>query len=885
MMKPPKLAIGFLKWYCPPELLEGIEGDLMEQFEADKKESGNNLARKRFVLNTVRFFRPGIVLRNKVIIKINSFMLGNYFKVAARNMAKRKLYSFINAFGLSVGIAFCVLIYLYIQDERSFDQFHANKNLIYRIEGKSFDTWQQKKEPYDRSAWVQTGLKVALKEDLAEVQYSTRFNPDNSGVFRYEDKVFTEKIAFTDADFFKMFSFRLLKGNPDKLFLNKSDIVITPAVAEKYFGNEDPIGKIVNIDRLGVKTFSIAGVIEAPPANSSFDFQILIPQENRGYYDANLKQWGNFNTPTFVQLLPNTDMKKFSSNLDKLINKYVGEKLEKWRKESAIPVPPGVKMLEYEYTPLPNIHLKKEINWHKVSDQKYSYILGCIAILILLIACINYISLALTTSASRKTEVGIRKVVGAYKRQLVYQFGFESLLLAMTSMVIGIGLVILFLPSFNEFTGKGITINFNDFAPVLMVSLVITFFVGIAAGSYPSLFLSSFRPAQVLKGNFTSKFQTGFTRPLVVLQFFLSASLIVSSVIMYRQMKYIATKNLGYNQNQLIVMPTQKGWNKESDKVVAQFRNRLSQEQEILSLTGTSTSFNQGFSRYGYKIDGEQRAAYVYAVDPHYLPTLEIQLTMGRNFDEKIPSDSNAVVVNEALARDMKWKDPLNSYLNWKEDTVGMGAKVIGVVKDYNFRSLESTVEPMFLSMDKKGIGYLTHMIVRIKADNIPNVVDKLRTIWKEMYPDAPFDYTFLDQDVAKQYQSYQRWMSITGLSTSFAILISCLGLFGLAGINAINRTKEIGIRKVMGAGLSNIFVLLNKQFVWLAVIAFVLATPLSWYMMTNWWLKDFEYKVAIGWELFVGSMIAGLTVALLTVSYHAIKTAMINPADTLKYE
>ncbi|HTH57605.1 MAG TPA: ABC transporter permease [Cyclobacteriaceae bacterium] len=885
--EPPRLAVKFLHWFCPPELAEGIEGDLVEQFEGDLQQMNERAAKRKFFWNTLNFFRPAIILRNRFRFQlIENFMIGNYFKVALRNMKKRKLYSFINAFGLSVGIAFCVLIYLFIQDERSFDQFHGNKNLIYRMEARTFDTWKPKaEEPFSQHAWLQTALVNALKDDLAEVEYASRFNSNGDAVFKFDDKVFTEQISYVDPDFFKMFSFRLLKGNVNALFKKRSDMVITPAVAKKYFGDEDPVGKIVTVDVEGVKTFSIAGVIEAPPTNSSLDFRILVSQENRPYYENNLKQWGNFNTPTFVQLVPHTDFGKLNANLDKLITKYMGEKLEKWKKESAIPVPPGVKMLEYKYTQLPEMHLKKEITWHKVSDPKYSYILGSIAILILIIACINYVSLALTTSASRKTEVGIRKVVGAHRNQLIYQFGFESLLLAALAMVAAFGLVALFLPSFNEFTGKGIELHVKNLGPVMAASAAITLFVGIVAGSYPSLFLSNFRPAAVLKGNFTSKFQAGFVRPLVVVQFFLSASLIISSVIMYRQMNFIATKNLGYNQNQVLVVPTQRGWNKESNKAVAQFRNALMQEPEVQTVAGTSTSFNRGYSRYGYKIDGEQRSAYVYAVDPYYLQALEIQLTQGRNFSEQIPADSNAVIVNEALVKDMKWTDPLNAYLNWKEDTVGMGARVIGVVKDYNFTSLESNVEPLFLSMDKKDIGYLTNMMIKINSQDIPNLIEKIRGHWKQLYPDLPFDYTFLDEDVAKQYHAYEKWMSIMGLSTGFAIMISCLGLFGLAGINSVNRTKEIGIRKVMGAGLRSIFVLLNKQFVWLALIAFSLATPLSWYLMNNWWLKDFKYQVTIGWELFVGSMLCGLVVALLTVSYHAIKTALVNPADTLKYE
>lgn len=515
-------------------------------------------------------------------------MIGNYFKVASRNILKRKLYSFINAFGLSIGIAFCILIYLYIIDERSFDQFHVNKNRIYRIEGRSFDTWQPKQdEQYQQHAWIQLALQPVLKDELPEVEYSTRFNADYNGIFRYDDKVFTEKITFVDQDFFKMFSFRLLSGNPDKLFLNTSDVVLTPAIAEKYFGTEDPVGKSVLIDSEGEKSYTVAGIIEAPPANSSLDFKILLPQQNRFYYERNLTQWGNFNTPTFVQLVPNTNLKKFDINLAKLADKYMSDKLKKWREESPVPVPADAKMFEYKYTQLPEMHLKKEIGWHKVSDPQYSLILGAIAVSILIIACINYIALALTTSTSRRTEVGIRKVVGAQKKQLICQFGFESLILAFLSMIIGIGLSALFLPTFNEFTGKGIELNAGLLIQLTAVSAGLTFIVGVLAGSYPALFLSSFRPALVLKGRFTSKVHASFTKPLVVLQFALSAALIISSVIMYRQMEYVTTKDLGFSQEQVIVIPTQTGWNEEADKTVAQFRTRLQQEPSVISVAGT----------------------------------------------------------------------------------------------------------------------------------------------------------------------------------------------------------------------------------------------------------------------------------------------------------
>lgn len=728
-----------------------------------------------------------------------------------------------------------------------------------------------------------------MKDELPEIEYATRYNDYSQGIFRYGEKVFNEKlIAYVDSDFFKMFSFRLISGNADKLFKTKSEVVLTPEIAEKYFGDEDPIGKTVLIEEVeeegGEKSFSVAGVIETPPANSSLSFQILLPQENRPYYDHHLNRWDNFNTYTLIRLVPNTDLSKLNANLDKVMQKYLGKELEKWRKEYyTAPIPADVKQFALELTRLPEFHLKKEINWNKVSDPQYSFILGGIALLILLIACINYISLALTTSATRRTEVGIRKVVGAQWGQLVYQFGFESLILVIISIVMSIGLVVLFLPAFNQFTGKGISLDEVNLFRFLALSVAITMVVSILSGSYPALFLAGLRPALVLKGGFTSRLQAGFTRPLVVLQFALSAFLIISSMIMFRQMRFVTTKNLGYDKDQILVVPTQPGWNEKANKVVEHFRAKMDQESSIVSVSGTNASFNGMWSRFGYKLEGEHKEAYVYTVDPYYIPTLGLEIIAGRNFDSNIASDTNALIVNEALVRDMKWKDPLNAHLNWMRYTVGLRSTVIGVVKDYHFLSLEKRIEPMFLTIDMK-TGYTPTMLVKLQASNIPDAIEKVRSVWLELNPDKPFEYTFLDQDVAKQYESRERWMSIMGLSTGFAVLISCLGLFGLAGINAVNRTKEIGIRKVMGAELSNIFVLLNKQYVWLALIAFVIAAPASWYIM-NKWLADFQFKITISWELFVLSMGAGLIIALATVSYHAIKAALINPAETLKYE
>jgi putative ABC transport system permease protein len=812
-------------------------------------------------------------------------MIRNYLSVALRNILRRKLYSFINAFGLTIGIAFCALIYLYIQDEKSFDQFHVNKDFIYRMEAKSFNTWEPKPDHlFDRHAWMQVGLQPALKEDVPQVQYATRFSPDSEFLFRSGDKVFTERICFVDGDFFKMFSFGLIKGNADRMFMSPQEVVLTPAMAEKYFGAEDPIGKTVIIDIMGEKSFQVTGIINAPPANSSLDFAILIPMQNRWNYERQVTEWGNYSAPTFVQLYPDADLNTFNRNLDKIIEKHLGDRLVKWRKESPVPVPADVKMLEFVYTKLPDMHLTTEIGWAKVSDPQYSFILGGLAALILVIACINYVSLALTSSVTRRTEVGIRKVVGAQKTQLINQFGLESIVLTMISMLMAFGLVFLFLPTFNAFTGKGIILSVEHVLSLLMVILGITLTVGILAGSYPAFFLSAFRPVAVLKGRFTSKLQAGFTKPLVVLQFALSAFLIISTVVMYRQMRYVTMKDLGYNREQIIAVPTQTGWTAAADRLVERFRTALRNDPSIISIAGTSTSFNKGYSRYGYKIKGEQHSAFVYGTDPWYVPTLGIKLMMGRNFDVNIPSDSNTVIVNEALVRDMKWTDPLNEYLNFEEDTVGLGARVIGVAKDYNFQSLTQVVEPMFLSMKTRSAGRLETMLIKLAPGNVPERVKVVESAWREMSPDKPFVYTFLDEDVARQYESHTRWMKITSLAAAFAIIISCLGLFGLAGINAVNRTKEVGIRKVLGAEVSSIFILLNRQYLWLSLIAFTVAAPASWYAMSQW-LSGFKFAIALGWELFAVSMLCGLTVAFATVSYHAIKVSSLNPADTLKCE
>lgn len=884
-VEPPRILTRFLRAFCPPQLLEGIEGDLTEQFEEDERTHGHRIARRRMFWNICKFMRPGIVLRNRISTKIlNTMMIGSYLTVAARNIAKRKLYSFINAFGLSIGIAFCILIALFIRDELSFDQFHENKNDIYRVEARTFNFWRQDipdDERWQRQAWLQMGFSKAVQDECPEVLHATRFS-ESSSVISYGDRVFSQPITYVDKGFFSMFSFPMTSGNPATVFNDKSEVVLASSVATKFFGTDDPIGKILSFSNEGdVRQYTVTGVVLDPPKNSSIDFGVLIPQENRPRYERQMSSWGNFNTAVFVQLRSDAKADDFVKKLQDVSNKYVEPTLVQWRKNDHLPA--DAKLIEYLASPLLSIHMMKEVSWNRVSDVQYSYILGGIAILILLIAAINYISLALTTSAGRRTEVGVRKVVGALRGQLFYQFTIESIILSLISLVVGTVLAVLFLPTFNSFTDKHIVLDAGVWQ-VLTLGLLLSLVVGFVAGSYPSLFLARFKPVDVLKGRFTTRLRAGFTRPLVVFQFAMAAFLIASSVIMYQQMRFISNKELGFIKNAVVVVNNYAEWGNGAENLYMNFRDQLANVPGVEAVAGGSQSFTDGYNVYGFKVKDVNHSAYVYAVDPGLIPALGIQLVHGRNFEPGSVADSSGVIVNEALMKDMGWTDLDHAYLNWRNDTTGLGSKVIGVVKDFHFLTLESKIEPMFFTEDRDQGGHLMATYVRVNATDLSGAVARIEEVFRRINPGKPFDYSFLDQNIAKQYGHYERRMNIMAVSTTFAILISCLGLFGLAGVNAINRTKEIGIRKVMGADVRSIFVLLNRQYVWLSLIAFAISIPFSWYVMDRW-LAGFQFHVIITWQLFAISIGGGLLVALGTVSYHAIKASFINPADTLKHD
>ncbi len=878
--EPPKRVLKLLEWICPDDLIESIAGDLEEKFNEDKDELGFQIARLNYIYQALLFIRPGILFRNKFNYFIPSALFKSYLIIAGRNMAKKKLFSLINSAGLGLGIALCILIALFILDEKSFDQFHINKDDIYRVEKKYYkNTGEGTPGFYMYSAYIQTCMGPTLKSDFPQVKYFTRFNNNNHVIVHSNGKVYTDKVSYVDPDFTEMFSFKILKGQTDYPLKELHHAVITPAVAIKYFGDKDPIGQSIRIDHGGEKEYTITAIIENAPPNSSLDYGILIRQDNKPYYDEGMSNWRSFSTPTFVQLVSNADTLAFKSGLDKIIKLHMSDYLEK--NIERYNIPEGMSVFEYNITSLNDIHLDTKSDWTKASDPKYSVILGSIALLILLIAAVNYVLLALSASTSRKTEVGIRKTIGAARTQVMTQFVIESVFISIVSSFIGLILVYIFLPYFNEFTQKSILLDQASLSYILILGLILALVIGSLAGSYPAFYLSAFRPILALKGGSSGRLRLKFSKPLIVLQFAISAFLIISSLIMYHQMEYITSKDLGYDKEHVLVLPTQRGFEPGSKNGLELFREKLSSDPNILGVSGTSSAFCNGWSRYGYTIDGQYKTAYVYNVDQHYLDLLDIELIDGRNFDSKFGTDTNAIIVNEALVNDMAWENPLEERLNWMEDSASKGSRIIGVMKDYHFLSLENKIQPLFLTYN---YGNLVDILIKVRPEKVQESIEKIGSVWQDLYPDQPFDYSFLDQDLKQQYANRDRWMNIMSLATFFAIFLSCLGLFGLSGINAQGRLKEMGIRKVYGAGVTSIVVLLNKEFVILSIISIILAIPVSWYIMNDW-LGNFEYGIKISFGIISIGVLAGLVIAIATVSYHAFRTAFTNPIEFLKEE
>lgn len=810
-------------------------------------------------------------------------MFKNFLKVALRNLWKNKAFSAINIAGLSVGLAVCLLIVLYVKDELSYDKYNAHSENIYRIDADiSFNGTQF------TSAASQAPLAPTLMKDYPQiVQYVRLRNFGDILVRKDNQNIPNHNAVFADSTFFQVFSIPMIKGNRLTALNEPNSIVIDETTAKKYFNSTDVVGKTLYVDNS--VNCKITGVIKDIPPQSHFHFSFIRPMHDT--YHDDQADWLSNNYASYVLVRPGVTKVSLQNAVDATINNYLVKQLDQFLHMNANDLKKSGNHFIYPVMPLTDIHLhsNKSYEFEANGNITYVYIFSIIAIFILLIACVNFMNLSTARSANRAKEVGIRKVAGSSRSSLVTQFLTESVLTSFLSLVIAIGIATLLLPLFNQLAGKQMNVwtLFSTWLLPVLIALIVV--VGCVAGSYPAFYLSSFQPVQVLKGSIAKGFKSSWLRSgLVVFQFFISISLIIGTIVIYNQLTYIRSREIGYNRDQVLVINNTYAL----DKKIKSFR------QDMLKISGVQNAAIAGnlpvetsYSQNGWFKDPTLDAKQVniltdFNADQNYIPTLGMQMTSGRNFSTDFPTDSSAVIINETAEKLLGFKNPLNETLYRPSGYASNGAfaskpfHIIGVVKDFNFNSMHDKVGPLIIELSEN----YGRIAMRINTKNIPALISEVEKKWNSMGPGQPFSYTFLDADFNKIYNAEQRTGKLFITFAIFAIFIACLGLFGLVTYAAEQRVKEIGVRKVLGASVGEIVAMISKDFVKLVLIAFVIAFPVAWLMM-NKWLQSFAYRINISWWVFALAGLLTIAIALITVSFQAIKAALANPTSSLRSE
>ena len=807
-------------------------------------------------------------------------MLTNYVKIAWRNLVRNKAFSAINIVGLALGLATCLLISLFILDELSYDRFNEKSDRIVRVVFRGSMQGGKMNE-----AHVMPPVGPTLKADYPEVEEATRLRMAGSPFITYGDKTFRdETMAYVDSSFFQVFTLPLIAGDAKTALTRPNTAVITQALARKFFGEEDPIGKVLAIKSWNT-AYQVTGVIAEVPTNSHFHFDMFASMASLP--DAKSPSWMTSEFFTYLVLPKGYDYKQLEAKLPQVVSTYMGPQLQQAFGMSFDQFRKKGNDLGLFLQPLTDIHLHSNFGYElsPSGNIQYVYIFGAIALFMLLIACINFMNLSTAGASKRAKEVGIRKVLGSVRQSLTNQFLIESLLLTMIALVLAVGLVYLALPFFNDLAGKALVLDVRNASWLVPGLLLLGVVVGVLAGSYPAFFLSSFKPAVVLKGNrFTGDRKSiGLRSSLVVVQFFISITLMIGTTVVYQQLGYIQTKQVGYNKNQVLVLP-ETGLLDNREEA---FRNQLMQDPRVVnvSMSGylpAGPSNNNNFMVYPEANATQLVKTLRYDVDYNYLSVLGMQLTAGRNFSRAYGTDSSGVIVNETAAKTLGWGDKAlgHTITNTGNDGKKETYRVIGVVRDFHFRSLHERISPLVMVLGRNP----GTVIAKVKTKDIAGLLTSLKTHWNQFAPDVPFTYSFLDERFNNTYLAEQKTGRILGLFAGLTIFVACLGLFGLATFTAEQRTKEIGVRKVLGASVTSIVGLLSKDFLKLVMIAIVLATPVAWYTM-NRWLQDFAYRIDISWWMFAGAGVMAVSIALLTVSFQSIKAALMNPVKSLRAE
>ncbi len=809
---------------------------------------------------------PSIIMDN---IHWRLIMIKNYLKIALRNFQKHKGYSFLNIAGFSIGIACCLLILIYVRHELSYDKHHQDVERIYRI-AQDIRT----KTANRIFACVSPMVAPTLKADYPQVEYAARIIPARSRLVRREATFFYEdRFMYADQELLDLLTFQFIQGNPQEALTRPNTLLISQRMAHKYFGNVEPLGKTLEINQ---ENYEITGVVADSPENTHIKYDLIASLGTLKDWNE-MSNWYSTMFFTYLKLKPNVDVEEFFSQVSRLADKYVGEQLDNWG-----------TVFHYFLQPLSSIHLHSHISYdlEPPGNPVYIMIFSFVGLFILLIACLNFMNLSTARAANRAKEVGLRKVVGAQKLQLISQFLGESLLIAFLSLGLAMVIARFAVPFLNRLTG--ITLIFDVLLnPFVLLSLIGgTFLVGLSAGLYPAFVLSAFRPAVTLKGTLSTGSRGLSLRTiLVVVQFSISVVLIIGTLTMYKQFNFMKNQYLGFEKEQKLILPLRGGI--DIQKSFEAVKDMFSKHPSIAGVTVSSTVPGRGVSNFSIKLVGEDdsknQSMYHMYFDDDFIPIYGIEMLAGRVFQKDMKTDfMGAFLINEAAVKAFGWNNPEEAL--GKHLLTGYGGRtnpVIGVTRDFHYRGLQSQVEPLVMEFLPWNFRYVT---LSIDISNLKDTLAYVESQWKTVFPGYPFERFFLDTDFDRQYRADEKVGSLFGIFTLLGLVIACLGLLGLASFTAESRTKEIGIRKVLGASVGGIVLMLSRQFTKWVLLANCVAWPVAYYFMFKW-LKNFAYRTSIGIWPFVLSGAFALMIAFLTVSYQSIRAAVANPVKSLRYE
>jgi len=858
--KPPKIGEWLLKKIFPGYVRNTAPGDFEEGYNNIYNKAGKLKAQLWYWFQIIKSIPPFLIDS----FQWNISMFKNYMLIAFRNLKRNKVYSFINISGLAVGLACCIVVMLFVQDELSYDKFHDNADWIYRVnsEVKHLDD-------IIYFLGIRNHLAPKMVKEFPEVTNSVRILPFGNVLIKFGDICLKENIVYSDKDVFRLFSFPLIKGDKRTVLKNLHSCVISEKIALKYFKEKGPIGEVITVD--GKFDFQITGIMKNIPHNSHLKIDILVSFESlKRLYES--ETYESIFSLVYLLLEKNTSTGELEKKFPDFIREYFPEEM--------------AMITEYSLQPLKSIHLHSHLGLEKNSDIKYTYILSGVAFIILIIASINFINLSTACASYRTKEVGMRKVVGAKRIQLIRQFLGESVLISFVALLFAIILIFLFLPSFNALSGKQLSLHLAENIQFYLMLAGVTLFVGLLSGGYPAVFISSFQPAEIIKSCYKqSKFISVFFRKgLVVLQFSISLILIIGTILISNQLHYIQNRDLGFNKENVITISISR--NSSLANRYEFIKTELLSNSNINSMAssdevpGASYYFvRDGFYPEGYPENKSIIASQIF-IGNDFIKFFRLNIIQGRNFSTEIITDrENAVILNESAVKLIGWTSPIGKEI--KVDDVYTKCTVIGVVKDFHLTSFHKEITPTIIRYNPD---YARYFFIKIHPDNINKTIAFLEEKWKEYSPDTVFEYSFLEDDIEALYNEEKKTSQVFKFSSLLAIVLGCLGIFGLSTFTAKRRTKEIGIRKVLGATISNIVSLLSKEFLTLIIIANIIAWPVVYFVMKNW-LQNFAYKISIGLWMFLTGALLVLFIALITISFQSIKAALANPVDTLRYE